>query len=80
MKILLSLTLSLFLLAVPASAAEVIFAEDLTDAPVNELMKNGWKLHTVSSSDNVITYTLIKKRELITCFVVSGGKVECFKP
>ena len=78
MKILLSLTLSLFLLIVPASAAQI--EEMNTDMTVNALMKNGWKLHTVSSSDYIITYTLIRKDDVITCKVDSRGGIECFKP
>ena len=68
----------LLLLAAPASAAQI--EEMNTDMTVNALMKNGWKLHTVSSSDYIITYTLIKKNDVITCTVNSQGGIECFKP
>ena len=68
----------LLLLAAPASAAQI--EEMNTDMTVNALMKNGWKLHTVSSSDYIITYTLIKKNDVITCKVNSRGGIECFKP
>ena len=68
----------LLLLAAPASAAQI--EEMNTDMTVNALMKNGWKLHTVTSSDDFVTYTLIKKNDVITCKVNSRGGIECFKP
>ena len=74
----LSIIFCLFLLAGAVSAADVqILAKETT---VNALMENGWKLHTVSSSDYIITYTLIKKSEVVTCKVGSMYNVECFKP
>ena len=74
----LSIIFCLFLLAGAVSAADVqILAKETT---VNTLMENGWKLHTVSSSDYIITYTLIKKGEVVTCKVGSMYNVECFKP
>ena len=68
----------LLLLAAPASAAKVEMMNKAMN--VNALMKNGWKLHTVSSSDYIITYTLIRKDDVITCKVDSRGGIECFKP
>ena len=47
---------------------------------VNSLTEEGWQLHTVSSSDYIITYTLILFGEIITCKVDSKNRVECFKP
>ena len=47
---------------------------------VNSLMEEGYKLHTVSSSDYIITYTLILFGEVVTCKVDSQDRVECFKP
>ena len=73
-----SIIIFLLLLAAPASAAQI--EEMNTDMTVNALMKNGWKLHTVSSSDYIITYTLIKKNDVITCTVNTQGGIECFKP
>ena len=74
----LSIIFCLFLLAGATSAADVqILAKETT---VNALMENGWKLHTVSSSDYIITYTLIKKDEVVTCKVLSNDKIKCFKP
>ena len=74
----LSIIFCLFLIAGATSAADVqILAKETT---VNALMENGWKLHTVSSSDYIITYTLIKKGEVVTCKVGSMYNVECFKP
>ena len=68
----------LSLLATQVSAAEVEMMNKAMN--VNALMKNGWKLHTVSSSDYIITYTLIRKDDVITCKVDSRGGIECFKP
>ena len=74
----LSIIFCLFLLAGAASAADVqILAKETT---VNALMENGWKLHTVSSSDYITTYTLIKRGDVVTCRVGSNDKVTCFKP
>ena len=81
-----SIIIFLLLLAAPASAAKVeMMNKDMT---VNALVKNGWRLHTVSSSDHIITYTLTHSRrdEVITCkvyskgFVTNSSKIECFKP
>ena len=77
MKILPSI-IFLLLLAAPASAAKVQKLSELTT--VNALIQNGWKLHTVSSSDYIITYTLILFGEVVTCKVDSKNRVECFKP
>lgn len=60
------------------SAADVQMLAKETS--VNTLMTNGWKLHTVSSSDYIITYTLIKKDEVVTCKVLSNDNIKCFKP
>ena len=74
----LSIIFCLFLLAGATSAADVqILAKETT---VNALMENGWKLHTVSSSDYITTYTLIKRGDVVTCRVGSNDKVTCFKP
>ena len=77
MKILPSI-IFLLLLAAPASAAKVQKLSELTT--VNALIQNGWKLHTVSSSDYIITYTLTRPDGVITCKVDSKGRIECFKP
>ena len=50
------------------------------ETTVSALMENGWKLHTVSSSDYVITYTLIRFGEVVTCKVDSKDRIKCFKP
>tara|TARA_R100001591_G_scaffold3166_1_gene7620 strand:- start:1290 stop:1523 length:234 start_codon:yes stop_codon:yes gene_type:complete len=73
-----SIIIFLLLLAAPASAAKVEMMNK--DMNVNALVKNGWKLHTVTSSDDFVTYTLIKKNDVITCKVNSRGGIECFKP
>ena len=73
-----SMIIFLLLLAAPASAEKVqMLAKETT---VSALMENGWKLHTVSSSDYVITYTLIKFGEVVTCKVDSKDRIKCFKP
>ena len=80
MKKIISVVLCLFLLAGAASAADVqMLAKETT---VNVLMENGWKLHTVSSSDYIITYTLFSTMtgEVVTCKVDSKDRVQCFKP
>ena len=78
MKLLARIALCLALITGAASAADAeMLAKETT---VNALIENGWKLHTVSSSDYIITYTLIKKGEVVTCKVGSMYNVECFKP
>lgn len=77
MKTLLSITLSLFLLVAPASAAEVTkLAKETT---VNTLLGNGWKLVSTNVSGNTIVYTLMKRNALVFC-KVSNSIVLCRKP
>ena len=72
------IVLCLVLLTGPVSAAEV---EKLAkETTVNALIANGWILKFVSSSDYIITYTLIKRGDVVTCRVGSNDKVTCFKP
>jgi len=80
MKKKLFIALCLVLLTGPVSAAEV---EKLAkETTVNALVANGWNLITVSSSDYIITYTLMNKfdGEIVTCKVLSNDKITCFKP
>tara|TARA_B100000575_G_C22917671_1_gene532553 strand:- start:161 stop:397 length:237 start_codon:yes stop_codon:yes gene_type:complete len=78
MKKLTIILLFLFVLTGTANAAKVKFLDKNTT--VNLLTEQGWKLHTVSSSDYIITYTLISFGEVITCKVDSQDNVKCFKP
>ena len=74
----LSIILCLLLFTSTAPAADVqMLARETT---VNALMNNGWQLHSTSNSDYVITYTLIRFGEVVTCKVDSKDRVQCFKP
>ena len=90
MKILLSITLSLFLLTVPASAGEVKMLPEGTT--VNDLLEQGYRLfstdtmgYSVPTGDGYgsnkrgVFYHLIKGKELVTC-VLSKLEVACLKP
>ena len=68
-----------FLFSGAAGAAEV---EKLAkETTVNALVANGWNIIFVSSSDYIITYTLMNySGEIVTCKVLSNDKITCFKP
>ena len=80
MKVLARSLLILLLLTGAASATKVKVEMLDKNTTVNSLIEEGWQLHTVSSSDYVITYTLILFGEIITCKVDSKNRIECFKP
>jgi hypothetical protein len=80
MKLLARIALCLALITSAASASDAeMLAKETT---VNALIENGWKLHTVSSSDYIITYTLFSTMtgEVVTCKVDSKFRTKCFKP
>tara|TARA_R110001592_G_scaffold259024_1_gene522862 strand:- start:299 stop:538 length:240 start_codon:yes stop_codon:yes gene_type:complete len=79
MKVLLKIALCLVLLTGAVSAAEI---EKLAkETTVNALVANGWNIIFVSSSDYIITYTLMNySGEIVTCKVLSNDKITCFKP
>ena len=79
MKVLLKIALCLVLLTCAVSAAEI---EKLAkETTVNALVANGWNIIFVSSSDYIITYTLMNySGEIVTCKVLSNDKITCFKP
>lgn len=56
-------------------------AKKIGTAPINRLLKNGWKVIGVTSRSGLPVYHLIKKNELIFCIPrKSGIKAICFKP
>jgi|TARA_R100000995_G_C3482034_1_gene124522 hypothetical protein len=81
MKVLSRIALCLVLLTGAATAATMErLAKETT---VNALVANGWELHWVSSSNNIITYTLFHKRDgrIVTCRAYLGNdNISCFKP
>lgn len=56
-------------------------AKKIGTAPINRLLKSGWKIIGVTSRSDMPVYHLIKKNELIFCIPrISGVKAICFKP
>ena len=80
MKFLIRIIFCLLLFTGVAAATKVKVEMLDKNTTVNSLTEEGWKLHTVSSSDYIITYTLILFGEIVTCKVDSKNRVECFKP
>ena len=56
-------------------------AKEVGGGKINELLKNGWKIVSVTNRGNSFApvYHLTRKNELIYC-AIGSTKVKCFKP
>ena len=56
-------------------------AKEVGGGKINELLKNGWKIVSVTNRGNSFApvYHLIRKNVLIYC-AIGSAKVKCFKP